>query len=191
VKHGGEVQKGKRPLQSSSGKRRKARSTSMDITAIMKRAKKLMLKYGNHPPVVLIESKREVSVSVLKSLPDTNLDKKKLLFTIGHDLAMEHDIEPPDVQQLVWICEMWYLSNVREEDIEKVPDHLERVPGRKEGLMVLTLNIDKERGLSHECRYVEVLRAGGTVDLLPGIVMDDVHSGLLTACLAGVCSASL
>jgi len=161
----------------------------MDIDAIVTRAKRIMLKQGSHPPTLLIEGK-ESYLAVLDFLPDTTLEKKKLLFQLGYDLAMEHDIEAEDVKQLVWICEVWFSSPIPKERFKDAPAP-SRDPHRQDGLLVLFLTIT-DKVLSQDMRLVEVLRAGGTLDLvLHDREYDEIHSSLLTSCLAGIISAAL
>jgi hypothetical protein len=163
----------------------------MNITEIMQRAKKAMLKNGHHNPMLFIESKHGVYISLLDFLPDTTLEKKMLLFSIGRDEAMKHDIEAKDVEQLTWICEAWFVAAMSEKELEQHTGSLVDHPKRQEGLLVLTLSIKDKSILPQVLQMVEVIRHGDTVDLLPHGDLEEVQSSLLTSCLAGICSASL
>ena len=161
----------------------------MDITEIVRQAKRTMLRQGEHHPQIMIEDTRGVYIALLDFLPATTLEKQKLLFKIGNSLAMDNDIEASSVKQLVWICEAWF-SSVPVQEAAHAPSP-SKDPHRREGLIVLTLTI-KDRQLSQEMQMVEVIRQGGILDLLPrNEPMKEVRSGLLTSCLAGIVAASL
>ena len=161
----------------------------MDIDAIVTRAKRIMLKQGSHPPTLLIEGKKQYGLA-LDSLPDTTLEKKRLLFQLGVDLAMKQDIEAEDVTQLVWICEVWFSAPIPKDQFKDAP-RPSRDPHRQEGLMVLFLTIS-DKVIAQDMRMVEVLRAGGTLDLVVhDKTYDEIHSSLLTSCLAGIVSVAL
>lgn len=161
----------------------------MNITDITAKAKRMMLKNGQHQPLVLIENERGVYVYELPTLPDTTLEKQKVLFGIGYALAMQHDIEARGVQQLVWICEAWF-SVKKLDEYEHAPSP-SKDPDRQEGLIVLVLDIVEKR-LSQTMHLIEVIRHGNSIDLLPHDEPgEDVRSGFLTSCLAGIVSASL
>lgn len=162
----------------------------MDIDAIVTGAKRIMLKTGRHLPTLLIEHNGTITAGTLSALPDTTLEKKRMLFQLGVDLAMEHDIEAEDVTQLVWICEVWFSAPIPKEQFKDAP-RPSQDPSRQEGLMVLFLTIT-DKVVSQDMRMVEVLRAGGTLDLVVhDKTYDEIHSSLLTSCLAGIVSATL
>lgn len=162
----------------------------MELTDLMQTAKKQMLKHGGHHPTVIVETQEQVAFSILDFLPETTMEKKMLLFQIGHDLAMEHDIEAKDVTQLTWICEAWF-SQMRTEEYTDTTPKPSQDPNRQEGLMVLMLTM-KDKTLIQRMKMVEVIRHGDILDL---VALDDepdeVQSGFLTSCLAGICSAAL
>ena len=162
----------------------------MDLAAVGGVAKRLMLKHKETPPTLVIETSDTVEIKVLDYLPSTTFEKKKLLFTLGHDMAMEHDIEARDVEQLIWICEAWFTQKHSQEEMDRAPSP-SKDPNRQEGLIVLSLTI-KGRQLAQSLHLIEVIRHGNTLDLLPrNEPMDEVESGLLTSCLAGIVAASL
>ena len=162
----------------------------MDITKVMGVSKRLMLKHKGHPPTLIIEDAQHVYTTVLDFLPETTPEKKRLLFMLGHDMAMEHDIEAKDVQQLLWICETWFSQAKSIEEMNRAPLP-SKDPNRQEGLIVLSLTI-KDKQISQSLQLVEVIRHGSILDLLPyNEPMKEVQSGLLTAALAGVVAASL
>lgn len=163
----------------------------MDIQDVLRRARGQMLKRGGHAPLLLIEDARgRVVVSVLDRLPQTTLLKEKLLFLSAMELALEHDLDAGQVRELVWVCEAWSSHFTREEELASAPPPSED-PRRKEGLLVRVLTVTPERRLVQTFWWSEVIRAGGTVDLLPPWQPDEVESPLLYAALAGVCAASL
>jgi hypothetical protein len=161
----------------------------MDIAAIVKQVKRDMLKYGRHNPTLMIEDTKGTYLKRLDFLPGTTLEKGKLLFELGHDLAMEHDIEAKEVRQLVWICEAWFSTAGSVEEMNRAPSP-SKDPNRQEGLIVLILTI-AEKNVTQTLQMVEVLRHGGILDLLPYGEMEEVRSPLLTSCLAGIMAASL
>lgn len=163
----------------------------MDITDIMQQTKKILLKQqGHHHPTVIVESEKDIYLVMLDFLPDTTLEKQKLLFSIGRDMAMEHDIEAKEVTQLVWICEAWF-SIVKPEEFDTAPSP-SKDPRKQEGLIVLMLTLE-DKTLVQDAQAIEIIRHGDTFDLLllPKPDMGGTHSSLLTSCLAGICSAAL
>ena len=163
----------------------------MELEEVMQTAKKLMLKYGSHPPTLIVETDEKLAMNVLDFFPDTTLEKKQLLFQIGHDLAMEQDIEAKDVTQLTWIAEAWF-SQVKKEDYNpQKHGRPSQDPNRREGLLVMTLII-KDKKLTQTMQMAEVIRHGNILDLAPlGEKPDVVQSGFLTSALAGICAAAL
>lgn len=162
----------------------------MDRDFILKKAKKIMLKDGEHNPLLIVSTQDQPYIMPVVSdkWNTNNFGRAKLLFLMGREFAQVECITPDMLSDAYLVHEAWFVMRKVGEDL---PDQPSQCADRQECLGVLELKINQsDRSVSQTYLQSEILRRGGIIDLaLPLVKMDEAHSNLLTSFLAGVASA--
>lgn len=165
----------------------------MNITEIVQHAKDDLLKEGEHRPWMYVEfEEKELNLIAFADFPyETTLEKQKALFGLGRKLGTESPGK--NICQIIFIVEAWMSSYRSDEKRKYVAPSKD--PNRKEVLTVQVLDANlATRTITESVHIVDMLRdgSGELVDLLHRKdEMQEVHSPLLTAFLAGFESTKL
>ncbi len=159
----------------------------MDRSSIFATAKKHLLTYGNHAPLIFVETYDDFYRLPVENFDQWNQDtfsREKLLFLMGRKLAVQEAITPESVCSLYLVQEFWYIyRNVAGEEIIDP----ESAPDRKESLGMLEMLISQEKKqIEQHFFQCEIIRYGEVVDLAPYEEGENVQSYLLTCFLAGI-----
>lgn len=157
----------------------------MDIQQLIGMAKEQMLKNGEHAPILYAENEDgKVTMIYFADLPETTLEKQLALFQLGR----EHGIDSPGnpLRHLYFISEAWFSSvPIGEKFKYNAPSE---DPNRKEALTIQTLDTSTGK---MELHRAEIVRTGGTVELLSTECMGECQNRLLPSFLAGSVSAKM
>lgn len=163
----------------------------MDIQHIIDTAKEILLKRGDHPPMLFVEMKSNaIQPYVTEFIGDEKnctKDKQYALFGVGREHGINHPGNP--IQSVVLVSEAW-LSITRGEKKPKYTIPHED-PNKKEVLIIVQL--DMSTGKSTQTT-VEMLRdgSGQLMDLLRMPMKDyEIYDNLLPYFVAGSASASM
>jgi hypothetical protein len=162
----------------------------MEIETIFRKAKKIMMEQGSHPPMVLIECENDIYLRLIpnpRSLwnDSSTQGRCQVLFRLGQEFAQAEYQGAETIRHLCLVTEIWFVSRpVKEANKVTKPSN---EPDRREGIQVLSLRPEE---MKEDIILAEVIRHGTSVDLLPYTGdIQKVQSPLLKSFLAGVKSA--
>ena len=164
----------------------------MDIPEIVQHAKDELLKEGEHRPWMYVEfEEKELNIIAFADFPyKTTIEKQEVFFGLGRKLGTESPGK--NICQVIFIIEAWMSSYRKGEKRKYSPSE---DPNRKEVLTIQVLDANPAtRKLTESVHLVDMIRdgSGELVDLVHRKEeLQEVHSPLLTAFLAGFVSTKL
>ncbi len=159
----------------------------MDIQAIFQHAKELLLRDGSVMPTMFVQFAKSGMVLVaFTDFPyETTGEKRKAPFGLGMKIGKEYRHD--EILGICFVTETWVAQGLPGEERQCAPSE---DPNRGEVILAQVLNIE-EKTISQSMHVAEILRAGDCIDLTPSEKIEEAHSNLLIAFLAGVSGAKL
>ncbi len=160
----------------------------MNIAAITDHAKEFLLKHGKHPPVVFVEMEGDESPYIL---PFANFpfnrteEREQALFQAARHFAlkMRRQLKGKKVMALAFAIEAWGRKQKPGTPYIRPTN----APDRVEILAVTMLDV---ASMETTASIYEMVRAGGSLDLVTLGEPDKAKSSLLSAFLTGIQTAS-
>jgi len=157
----------------------------MDLQHLIERAKEIILKDGEHPPILYAETKDgKINLFYFADFPDTTKEKQYTLFGLGRKYGIECPGSENKIAHLYFVVEAWMSTN-------RNYNRPSEDPNRKEALTILHLDVST---MKTTLDRAEMLRdgSGELVDLLTlEPMVKGVEDNLLPAFLAGTRSAKM
>ncbi len=154
----------------------------MDIQALTQHAKEFLLQDRELAPVLFAElSGKEITLHFFATFPNSLRAQRAAMFELGRSHGKRH--KNAEITQLCLIQEVWGQTSACGAPIP--PYKPSEDPARKEYLLVHVLNVGPGQQYEYQGRFIEILRAGGSIDLAPESEPYEAKEGLLDYFLAG------
>lgn len=156
----------------------------MQLEYLVRVSKHLMLKCGDHPPMLYIEpSVGEGIVCVFDDLPATTQEKQLMMFRVGKNQGKAHP--GMHLNHIYFVVEAWYTILVNGEISGSVSG---KNPQKEEHLIILHRDVAKKES---EITSFQIIRQMDIVDLLQikreekGEVIDELLPSFLDGFVRG------
>jgi len=122
----------------------------VSIEEIISNAKEIMLRDGNHVPILIVEAGKNLVAGQIQDMPETHGERMELMRFLGQAAAKSGRVD--QLQQVFMVSEGWMsvASNDKPADIRPSED-----PEKKEVLIISAMQI-KER--KKQLKVFEILR---------------------------------
>src|SRR5688572_10646540 len=120
------------------------------LEEIISNAKEIMLRDGNHVPVLIVESGKSLVAGQIPDLPATHGERLQLMGFLGQAAAKSGRVD--QLQQVFMVSEGWMSTPSRDESAQLRPS---QDPNRKEVLIISAVQV---RDRKNHLKLFEVLR---------------------------------
>jgi len=117
---------------------------------IISNAKEIMVRDGNHVPILIVEGNKNSAAGQIPDLPETHEERMKLMHLLGQAMANSGRID--QLKQVFMVTEGWMSIVSNEEQIETHPSE---DPDRREVLIISAIQMTENKKL---LKVFEILR---------------------------------
>src|SRR6266700_2813126 len=104
---------------------------NITLEEIISDAKEIMLRDGNHVPILIVEGSKNSAAGQIPKLPETHKEKMKVMHRFGQVVANSGRID--QLKQVFMVTEGWMSIASPDEQVELRPSE---DPNRKEVLVI-------------------------------------------------------
>jgi len=156
----------------------------ISIEEIVSNAKEIMLRDGNHVPIVIVEGNKSVVAGQIPDMPPTHGERVELMRFLGQAAAKSGRVD--QLQQVFMVSEGWISETNEDKPTGMRPSE---DPNRKEVLIISAMKMEEGK---KQMKIFEIMRDGtgqmvGFEELLPDIQKKDesIEIPLLDAFVQG------
>jgi len=120
------------------------------LEEIISNAREIMLRDGNHVPMLILEGNKNIVAGPIRDLPDTHDERMELMHFLGQAAAESGRVD--QLQQVFMVSEGWISMSSEDKPTGTRPS---QDPDRKEVLIISAVQI-KER--KKQMKVFEILR---------------------------------
>lgn len=120
------------------------------LEEIISNAKEIMLRDGNHVPVLIVEADSKVVAGQIPDMPPTHGERMELMHFLGEAAARSGRVG--QLQQVFMVTEGW-MSQVHEDKAKKIRPSQD--PNRKEVLIISAMQVPQRK---KQMEVFEILR---------------------------------
>lgn len=122
----------------------------LTLEQIISNAKEIMLRDGNHVPMLIVEGRKSLVAGPIPDLPETHKERVELMRSLGQASAKSGRVD--HLQQVFMVSEGWMSVASEDQPVEIRPS---QDPNKKEVLIISAIRM-KER--KKQMKVFEILR---------------------------------